>query len=625
MITTTETLPATTERRPSARLRFGVTFLIGLIAALAVGAGALYAYDQQYVGRILPGVQVGGVDLAGMTPDAARAELAGAFGSLADGKIVITGPAGDEVITYAEIGRKLDADALVAEALAIGRSGSAVDRVVADARTAFRGVTLMPRVTFDTEALVKRIAAIADSSHVEPAEASVVADDKLAFHLVTGHAGRTIDPTETISTVALAVAALDAPAEVTASLPATTVEPTVSTAEAFNAKAEAERIAAKITLKLGERSVPIDTAKLRKLITFTTTADGDYQAVLDTAQVPTLLDGLAAKVDLKPINASFRTRGSKIVGVTASKNGYKLDVATTTSQIQALLTARIAGATTATLEPAVEATKPALTTAGAEAAIPKMRRISTWTTYFPITEKNGFGANIWIPALTIDGYVVAPRDTFDFWKAVGPVSRAKGYKQGGAIINGRSEPQGALAGGICSCSTTLFNAALRAGFPMGARRNHYYYIDRYPLGLDATVFISASGSTQTMSWTNDTDYPVLIRGYKIRQGNRGYVKFELYSVPTGRKVIIGAPTVRNVRYASDTVQLTSSLAPGARKRIEYPVDGKQVWRTVTVKDAKGNVLHSVTYYSNYSRVTGITLVGRSSATTTADTTGTTTP
>ena len=147
---------------------------------------------------------------------------------------------------------------------------------------------------------------------------------------------------------------------------------------------------------------------------------------------------------------------------------------------------------------------------------------------------------------------------------------------------------------------------------MGARRNHYYYIDRYPLGLDATVFISASGSVQTMSWTNDTDYPVLIRGYKIRNGTRGYVKFELYSVPTGRKVTIGTPTVKNVRPASDSVQLTSTLAPGARKRIEYPVDGKQVWRTVTVKAADGSTIRRVTYYSNYSRVTGVVLVGKGS-------------
>ena len=98
---------------------------------------------------------------------------------------------------------------------------------------------------------------------------------------------------------------------------------------------------------------------------------------------------------------------------------------------------------------------------------------------------------------------------------------------------------------------------------MGARRNHYYYIDRYPLGLDATVFISGSGSKQTMSFTNDTDYPILIRGRGWREGGAGYVRFDLYSVPTGRKVSFSQPIVRNVRHASDTVQYTSSLPAGS--------------------------------------------------------------
>jgi vancomycin resistance protein YoaR len=242
-----------------------------------------------------------------------------------------------------------------------------------------------------------------------------------------------------------------------------------------------------------------------------------------------------------------------------------------------------------------------------------MKKISEWKTIFPMTIKNGFGANIWIPALTIDGYVVAPHEQFDFWKAVGEVSFAKGYKQGGAIIDGHTDPQGALGGGICSCSTTLFNAALRGGFEMGARRNHYYYIDRYPLGLDATVFVSASGSVQTMSWTNDTDYPVLIRGYKIRSGSTGWVRFALYSVPTGRKVIISPAIVKNVQPARDSVQYTTTLKPGVTQRVEYPVDGKQVWRTVRVYDKKGTLIRSKTYYSNYSRVTGIVLVGKAAA------------
>ena len=238
-----------------------------------------------------------------------------------------------------------------------------------------------------------------------------------------------------------------------------------------------------------------------------------------------------------------------------------------------------------------------------------MTKISSWTTYFPISERNHFGANIWIPAMDIDGTVVAPGEKFDFWNAVGPITRARGYGDGGAIINGKTEPQGALAGGICSNSTTLFNAVLRAGFEMGARRNHYYFIDRYPAGLDATVFKSGSGSVQTMSWTNDTDYPVLIRGYKIKSGSKGYVRYDIYSVPNGRKVVISNPTIKNVRQATDTVQYTSSLAPGASKRIEYPVDGKDVWRTVTVYQG-GKIIHQKTYYSHYSRITGVTLVGR---------------
>jgi vancomycin resistance protein YoaR len=304
--------------------------------------------------------------------------------------------------------------------------------------------------------------------------------------------------------------------------------------------------------------------------------------------------------------------------VTAGANGRSLDIPTTTTRINDALRARAARVPTPAGAPARLIVAPALSTEEAEKVAPLMERISTWTTWFPIGEKNGFGANIWIPAIDIDGYVVGPGETFDFWKAVGPVTRERGYRDGGAIINGRTEPQGALAGGICSTSTTLFNAALRAGFDMGSRRNHYYYIDRYPLGLDATVFKSGSGSVQTMAWTNDTEYPVLVRGFKIQEGSKGYVRFDLYSVPNGRTVSLSKPIVKNVKPASDSVQYTTSLAPGARQRIEYPVDGKDVWVTRTVKDASGAVVHEETYYSHYARITGIVLVGVAPTETTAE-------
>lgn len=615
MTTTPELVTDTHEsRRPSARLRFAVAFLVGLVLALGLGTGALYAYDQQYAGRILPGVAVGDVDLSGLTPDDARAALEGAYHGYADGRVVLTGPDGPTVITYAEIGRGLDVDGLVSEAVAIGRDGSPIDRAVANARTALRGVRLAPRITFDSQALTDRIAAIARSLRIEPAEASVVADDELAFQVVAGDSGRSVDPTGVSEALALQLAQVDAQPEVTATLPVVVEEPAVTTAEATSAQAAADRISADITLVVDKKKVPIASAALRPWITFAPTATGGYEPVVDTTQIPALLTGLAPKLKQKTVNASFKTSGTKVTGVTASKDGHTLDVPATTRQIESLLAVRATGTSATEIRPTITITTPVLTTAEAKAAAPKMRKIGPgWTTHFQIYERNNFGANIWIPALTIDGYVVGPREKFDFWKAVGPVTRAKGYGLGGAIIDGKTVPQGALGGGICSCSTTLFNAVLRAGFDMGARRNHYYYIDRYPIGLDATVAISGSSVT-TMSWTNDTDYPVLIRGYKSRSGNTGYVRFELYSVPNGRKVTIGAPVIKNVRPASDTTQYTSTLAPGVSKRIEYPVDGKQVWRTVTVRDSKGTVIHRTTYYSNYSRITGLTLIGKGATT-----------
>ena len=136
----------------------------------------------------------------------------------------------------------------------------------------------------------------------------------------------------------------------------------------------------------------------------------------------------------------------------------------------------------------------------------------------------------------------------------------RGYQYGGAIINGRSEPTGAFAGGICSASTTMFNAALRAGLQMGERWNHYYYISRYPVGLDATVFADG-GSVWSMSYTNDTPYPIIIRSFT----GYGIVTFSLYSVPNGRTVSFSTPIVTNPIAAHDVVQYTTSLPAGAQQ------------------------------------------------------------
>ena len=125
MTATTETLEETIAPRvPSPWLRFVLAVVTALAASLLIGAGALFAYDQAYAGRVLLGVRVGPVDLSGLTPDAARAELRRVYGSLSDGRIVLTGVEEPQVIAFSEIGRGPDLDALIGAAMAVGRRGS---------------------------------------------------------------------------------------------------------------------------------------------------------------------------------------------------------------------------------------------------------------------------------------------------------------------------------------------------------------------------------------------------------------------------------------------------------------------------------------------------------------------
>ena len=165
---------------------------------------------------------------------------------------------------------------------------------------------------------------------------------------------------------------------------------------------------------------------------------------------------------------------------------------------------------------------------------------------------------------------------------------------------------GVLGGGMCSCSTTVFNAAMRAGLEMNARRNHSYYITRYPIGLDATVWIANARSRQTMSFTNDLEYPVLVRGINNPDG----VTFELYGVSDGRTVELSEPRIENEKAAVDQVEFTNELAPGVRQRTEFNVDGFWSWVTRTVRDSAGNVIHEDVFHSRYQTINGVTQVGR---------------
>lgn len=96
-------------------------------------------------------------------------------------------------------------------------------------------------------------------------------------------------------------------------------------------------------------------------------------------------------------------------------------------------------------------------------------------------------ANIGVASRLLRYRLVYPGQVFSFVAAVGPGSRAQGYKLAPTIQDGQMVP--GLGGGVCQLSSTLYNAARAAGLRVIERHHHALPVHYVPAGRDATVVL----------------------------------------------------------------------------------------------------------------------------------------
>lgn len=120
----------------------------------------------------------------------------------------------------------------------------------------------------------------------------------------------------------------------------------------------------------------------------------------------------------------------------------------------------------------------------------------------------------------------------------------KGYQRAKVIVRG--EVSEGIGGGICQISSTLFNAADRAGLQIVQRYSHSRSVPYVPPGRDATV----SWYGPDFVFQNKYEYPVLIR-----------------AVVYGGQISI-------MLYSSDEIKNKPRGVPSASKRLpeEVPAD-----------------------------------------------------
>jgi len=588
----TATVPTIGNRR--LRWRFLLVPLVVVLALLLTMAAVQFAYAD----RAIPGLSVAGVDVSSLSGPELRARLESEVGRpWASAAVTASFDGSHWTTTNGALDIAPDLDAAVESALAYGKQGALPERLAAwlAARNGEARIPFVMRATGSAaDEWVARIARDLD----RPERDGALAVTHGGVQVTEAVIGRQLDTRAT-------VAALLAPQSLEARDLALSVKlqyPATDAAGLSDAATRARAATTPLRITAGDGSVSEDAAGLATLLVIDrqTAAPGDLPALpkdatapatryryvvnLDEARVKTWLGAVAAHLDQPARNASYRVNPDGTLAVIPAANGVKIDQDKLLRDISTALFLPVAGTREVTATFVTDL--PIFTTEQAAKYAAGMVRISAFTTYYPPNASRH--ANITTGALQFDNLVVAPGETFSFWNSLGPVTVERGYAYAGAIINNRSD-ESVIGGGLCQVSTTLFNTVARAGFDIVERSEHGYYIDRYPLGFDAAVFLPGSD----FRWRNDTAYPVLIRAYPAAAS----VAFELFSIPTGRSVVLGDPVETNLTMPAKDQPADPAYPPGAF------VQGRDVSRSWTVYE-KGRVIHARTFLSHYVPVWG---------------------
>ena len=436
---------------------------------MLVAAGVLFAGSPS---RIAAGVTVAGVDVGGLTATEAETRLGRLAERYAAVPVVFTAGTERWSLRPERLDLRVDWSAAVADALGEG-DGPLPLRGLERLKVRLFGAEVEPQAQVYEPRLRFEIDRMAKAIDAPAREASIVLED-LRPRIVPAEDGRRLDRARSEGTVVSALASFGRDP---VALPVVVDSPEV-TRETLVPVAAQVQTALSAPVRLTYRGIrwgigPADLAPLLVL-----PADGSKDLRLGGPAAGRYFENLASGVRREAASADFAVAADGTVRVMGARPGRELDVAATgTGLLEAAVRTQQRSAPLV-----VAAQPPPLTTAEAR-ALGVERQLASYTTLYSGTADRI--QNLQRAIALLDGAVIAPGAAFSFNERVGPRTEERGFRLAPVIMDGEYEE--GIGGGVSQVATTVFNAAWEAGLKITTRTAHALYIDRYPLGRDATV------------------------------------------------------------------------------------------------------------------------------------------
>ncbi|MCW2738942.1 VanW family protein [Nocardioides sp.] len=481
------TNPQSTDGQP--RDKAGASVVVWLLLGLVVLFGGLYVVAHYAAGDKVPrNTTVSGVRIGGHPQAEAAQRLEAGLADKVARDITTTVDGQPVAIDPAAAGLQVDYDASVAEA-----GGEESWDPVRLWNYFTGGDTFEAEVTVDDATFNAYLATLDEQYGAAPRDGAVGFEGNRVT-TTEARTGAALDPATTLAALRGAFLA-DAPDAV--ALEMADVVPAIDEGdvqEALDAFAS-PAVAAPVVLSFEGSDVKVFPGDYTAALSLVPT-DGELVPTLDAAK---LSEVVASRVtNGAPIDATIALVGGR-PQVIPAKPGVTFDQAELESGFLAAV-AQPQGQRTLALTAKVA--RPAFTTKDAR-ALKVTEQVSTFTTYFPYAEYRNI--NIGRAAELINGTLLKPGETFSLNDTVGERTEANGFTKGYVISDGILVQD--LGGGVSQMATTTFNAMFFAGLEDVEHKPHSFYIDRYPVGREATV---AWGAVD-LRFTNDTPYGVLIQ------------------------------------------------------------------------------------------------------------------
>ena len=264
--------------------------------------------------------------------------------------------------------------------------------------------------------------------------------------------------------------------------------PRVSTSEAQTAASRARRLTDNPReLVIDTESVTLAPRDLRALLLITPAADG-FRIEFDPVRLRRLLPPASRARD-----AALAIEGER-VRVVPARPGRTVDLEATA--------VALAEPSHGPVRAAVILVPPRTTTSDLT-SLGIREQVSTFTTAYQPGQPRV--VNIKRASSVIDGTILRPGATFSMNQVLGERTVEKGYVPAPQIVG--SSFADSVGGGISQVATMLYNGAFFAGLELIEHQPHSLYIDRYPLGREATI----SWGGPELIFRNDWPAAVLIK------------------------------------------------------------------------------------------------------------------